>query len=74
MLNITHLIFILLSITIGMLIGILLRPRNKYYGPNAIKESSKKYYDKINNKCIRFKINPLICPKSKSILQKILNI
>ena len=68
---VTYLIIILSAIAVGMVMGLIFRPKYKYHGPNAMQESKKKYYNRKNNKCYQFIIKPLECPESK--FQKLLN-
>lgn len=58
-------VFILLSIAIGMAIALLIRPKDRYHGPNALAESKKIYLNRRTNKCFHFAIQPLNCPNSK---------
>lgn len=71
--NITTMIIILSFVAIGMVLGLLFRPKDEYHGPNAINESKKKYFDTKTNKCLKFGIKSLECPKSKTKMQKIWN-
>lgn len=66
-------IIFLLSIVVGMFFGLITRPRNKFHGPNAKKETKKIYYNKKMGKCLKFNILPLDCPKPKTKLRKILD-
>lgn len=66
-----YFIIILLSIALGMMLGLMMRPSDEYHGPNAKKESRKIYYNKKNGKFIRFAIKPIECPNPKTRLQKI---
>jgi hypothetical protein len=70
---IIYLTILLISIVVGMLVGMIFKQKDKYHGPNAEKQSKKIYYNIKTRKCIRFGIKPLVCPKPKTKLQKILN-
>ena len=69
--KITYLIIFLIFFSVGMILGIVLRPNNEYHGPNALAESKKIYYDNIKGVCIKFAIVPINCPKPKKRYQKI---
>lgn len=60
----TYSIIFLLSLIVGMITGIIFRPKNKYHGPNAEKEIQKIFYSKKLGKCIQFDIQLLNCPES----------
>ena len=60
----SYLIIILLSIAIGMWIGLITKPSNQYQGPNAKTESKKLYLNNKTGQCIRFAIKPLTCSKT----------
>ncbi|XWV26123.1 putative orfan [Tupanvirus soda lake] len=70
----TYLIIILLAIAVGMIVGIVLRPNNKYHGPNAMEQSKKIYKNKKTGKCVRFGIRRLECPLPKKKYQKLFNL
>ncbi|AYV85126.1 MAG: putative ORFan [Satyrvirus sp.] len=59
---ITEIVIILISIAVGMLIGLLARSGKEYHGPNAADEVKKNYYNKRNKKCYKFGIQPYKCP------------
>lgn len=69
----TYLTIFLMAIVVGMLVGIVFKPKDKYHGPNARKQSKKIYYNKKTGKCLKFGIKPLACPKPKTKLQKIMD-
>lgn len=71
--TIVCLILLLISVAIGMIIGIIFKPKDRYHGPNAKKQTKKIYYNKTTRKCFSFGIKLITCPKPKSILQKILD-
>lgn len=68
----TSLIIVLVSIAVGMIIGLILKPEDKYHGPNAIEETKKVYFDKKTGKYIRFVIQPVVCPKPRKKIYKAL--
>lgn len=67
----SNVIMILVSIAIGMTIGIIIFSKNKYHGPNAGKMCQKTYYDKKTHQCFKFYVKPSNCPSSKTMLQKL---
>ena len=64
-------IVILISIAAGMIVAIILTSKTKYHGPNAKKVCKKIYYNNNEKKCLKFYIEPLMCPKKRSYLEKI---
>ncbi len=66
------LIIFIISIAVGMIVTLLMKPYIKYHGPNALKQSKIHYYSKNMNKCLKFNILPVQCPRKKSIYNKIM--
>jgi hypothetical protein len=64
----------LLFFVVGMFLAIIIKPRNEYHGPNALNETKKTYYDSKRNKCIKFDIVQVTCPKTKKKYQKIVDL
>lgn len=63
--DIYHLLVILiLSTVFGMLVGLLIRERDHYHGPNAKKYIEPTYYSKKLGKCIKFSIKLINCKKN----------
>jgi len=50
------LIILISSFCVGMIVGIIIKQKNYYHGPNARKVCSKVYWSKKNKKCIKFGI------------------
>ncbi|XWV24876.1 putative ORFan [Tupanvirus deep ocean] len=70
----TYLIIILLAIAVGMIIGLIFKPGDKYHGPNAMEQSKKIYKNKKTGECIRFGIKKLECPLPKKKYQKLFDL
>lgn len=70
---ITYLILLSLSVIIGMIIGIIFKPKDIYHGPNAKSQSKKIYLNKKTQKCFKFNIKVLNCPEQKTKLQKMMD-
>jgi hypothetical protein len=64
-------IIILSSIVVGMIIGLIIKEKDHYHGPNAKKQCNKIYYNKKTGKCIKFHIRPIKCPVNKSKFKKL---
>lgn len=71
--NIKYFLLFLLFFAIGMIIAVVVKPQNEFHGPNALSESQKIYYDSKNNKCIKFGIEQILCPKPKKKYHKIID-
>lgn len=69
-----YLIIILSSIAVGMIIALIIRKRNIYYGPNAVEQIKKVFYNNKTKYCYKFNVKPLECPKPKTLLQKIIKL
>lgn len=52
----SYIIILLASLSVGMIIGLIVRPRTYYHGPNANKFCKKIFYDTTCHKCIKFGI------------------
>lgn len=59
----SSIIIILLSIAIGMMLGIIFFSKLVYHGPNAKKFCQKIYYNAKTNQCAKFYVKPINCPK-----------
>lgn len=57
------LIILLVSIVIGMIIGLLTRSKDKYHGPRASKVREQIFYDPRAKQCVQFDVKPVVCPK-----------
>lgn len=44
------------SLTIGMVVGNLIKTKDHYHGPNALNFISKPYYYRKNGKCYKYTI------------------
>ena len=52
----SYIIILLSSFSVGMILALIIRPKQYYHGPNAKKFCKRIYYDKKNNRCIKFGI------------------
>lgn len=59
----SYAIIFLLSLLLGMGVGLILKSKPLYHGPNAEKEIQKKFYSKKLGKCIQFGIESVNCSK-----------
>jgi hypothetical protein len=56
MINFAKIAILLVSINIGMIIGLIIQQRNVYHGPNAAKFCAPIYQHKKTGKCYKFGI------------------
>ena len=57
----TLLIILLLSIVVGMIFALVIRPKDKYHGPNSKEVRKQIFYDPKKNKCFRFDVKIIAC-------------
>lgn len=57
------LIILLLSVIVGMALALIVKPKDKYHGPNSKDVRKQIFYDPKNNKCFKFDVKLIACPK-----------
>ena len=57
----SSILIVFISIIVGMSIGILIIPKEKYHGPNAMSFCKNIYHSRKMNKYYKFGIKPLNC-------------
>lgn len=70
--TLTYIIIILLSIVVGMLLGLMIRP-TIYRGPYAHEESRKMYQDNKTGRCLHFGIRAMNCPAKRTRWRRLLD-
>lgn len=66
-------ILLLLFIAVGMIVSLIILPKNIYHGPKAVNEVDKIHYDKKNKKCIKFNVVKTKCGTINKLCMKIAN-
>lgn len=58
------LVILLLSIVVGMVFALVIRPKDVYHGPNSKEVRKQIFYDPKKNKCFKFDVKIMDCPKN----------
>ena len=66
------LVIILFSIFLGMLLALIFKPKDKFEGPNARRETKRIYLNKKTGKYFQYGIRLLKCPPTKTRIRKII--
>lgn len=71
MATLTIIVLFLTSMIVGMIIGLIGKPKYIYRGPNAHEHISKLYHSQKFNRCYQFSIRLVECPQS--LVRKVVN-